>query len=309
VQECVALAAAEETYAGGRRLLETLAGLRIPHQTLENIAQELGDALAEQRDGGALPVQEAPETLCLTTDGAKVPMRDGWREARVVASFAYDTMPGGSEPEPQGIAYSARVEDCEATGRRMAEEARRRGADQARRLVVIGDGADWIWNQAEEHFPQAIEVVDWYHAVEHLWDVANTLFGQGTDEASEWQQARQRQLADGDVDAVLQAMSALFWQRRRQQRDFRNSEAEHVLQTNLSYFSTHRKRMDYARFRREKIPLASGVVESACKHLVNQRCKRSGMQWKKPGLHAVLELRSALVSNQWHHVQNLLKAA
>ena len=310
VQECVGMTVAEETYAGGRRLLATLTGLEIPHHTLETIAEDIGESLVVERDEGSqAEEEETPGTLCISTDGVKVPMRDGWHEARVVASFAYDVSPGGSEPERSRVAYSARVEDSEATGRRMAAEARRRGAERASRLVVIGDGADWIWNQAQEHFPQAIEIVDWYHAVEHLWDVANTLFGQGSNTARAWAKARKEELWQGDVDAVLQAMRTLFWQKRGSDGSFRNSESEHVLQTNMSYFSTHRKRMNYARFRREQLPMGSGVIESACKHFVAQRCKRSGMKWKTPGLHAVLELRAALLSNQWSRVKNMLKAA
>ena len=108
---------------------------------------------------------------------------------------------------------------------------------------------------------------------------------------------------------MIAELRRLFWEKRRSEEDFRGSEREHIVQSNLSYFSTHRKRMDYARFRQEKLPLGSGVVESACKHYVAQRCKRSGMKWKPQGLHAVLELPAALLSNQWYRVPNLLKAA
>jgi len=316
VQECVALTMAEETYAGGRRLLSTLANLEIPHHTLETITVELGEALVEERDEQTarafeteIESPERPETLCVTTDGAKVPMRDGWREARLVAVFPHDIPPGGSEPESGRISYSARVEDCEATGKRMYAEAQRRGAAHAKRIAVIGDGAEWIWNQAAEHFPQVIEVVDWFHATEHLWEVANGLFDQGSDKARAWEQAREQELKEGDVRLVIARLRKLLYEKRRKKKRFRGSEQEHVLQRNLAYFESHQKRMDYARFRDDGLPIASGVVESACKHYVAQRCKRSGMQWNKSGLHPVLELRSALLSNEWHRVQNLFKAA
>lgn len=316
VQECVALTIAEETYVGGRRLLETLAGLSLGHHTLESMAIDMGRALMERTDAEIKESQregldslERPQTLCIATDGVKVPMREGWQEAKVVTVFDYDVTPGGSDPEPGRISKSARVEHCEQTGQRMYAQAQLRGAEYAERIVVIGDGAEWIWNQSAEHFPQAIEIVDWYHATEHLWEVANTVYGQGSEQACAWQKQREAELWEGQVEEVLNAMRELFWSKRRRERDFRGSEAEHVLQTNLAYFENHRKRMDYARFRREKLPLGSGTVESACKHYVAQRCKRSGMKWNKKGLHAVLELRSALVSDDWQRVQALFKAA
>jgi hypothetical protein len=316
VQECVALTIAEETYVGGRRLLETLAGLSLGHHTLECMATDMGQALADQTDAEieqsgqeGLSSQERPKTLCITTDGVKVPLREGWKEARVVAVYDFDVTPGGSDPEPGRICKSARVESSEHTGKRMLAQAQRRGAANAERVVVLGDGADWIWTQSELHFPQAIEVLDWYHATEHLWAVANAVYGQGSPEATAWAKQQEAALWQGEVGEVLEAMRELLWSKRRRDRGFRGSEAEHVLQTNLAYFERHRKRMNYAHFRREKIPIGSGTVESACKHYVAQRCKRSGMRWNKEGLHAVLELRSALLSDEWHRVQNLFKAA
>ena len=141
-----------------------------------------------------------------------------------------------------------------------------------------------------------------------LWG-RQKVYGQGSEPARTWQKQREAELWEGQVKEVLEAMRELFWLKRKSQRGFRGSEAEHVLQTNLAYFDNHRKRMDYARFRREKLPLGSGSVESACKHFVAQRCKRSGMRWNEEGLHAVLELRSALVSDDWQRVQSLFKAA
>lgn len=317
VQEAVVLAVAETTYGGSRRLLETLAGLRLPHQTLESIAQDIGGDLVKQR---LVEIEEAqedtlsepaivPETLCISTDGVKVPMHEGWQEARVVAVFPYDVTPGGSEAEPGRITYSARVENCEETGKRMYAQAQKYGARKAKRVAVIGDGADWIWNQSEHHFPGAIEIVDWYHATQHLWAVGNALFGQSTSGAKQWEQRCEALLWEGHVKAVIAEMRKIFWRKRRRDQNFVGSETEHVLQTNMAYFSTHLKRMDYAKFRAEKLPIGSGTVESACKHYVAQRCKRSGMKWKSPGIHAVLELRAALLSDEWSRVQQLLKTA
>jgi len=316
VQECVALTVAEETYIGARRLLHTLAGLSLGHHTLESMAIDLGTTLVAGRDAQieqslreGVKSSETPSTLCIGTDGVKVPMREGWQEARVVTVFPYEVTAGGSDPEPGRISKSARVEPCEATGRRMYAEAQLRGLENAERVVVLGDGAEWIWNQSAEHFPEAIEIVDWYHATQHLWEVANALYGPDSSQAAAWQRQREEELWEGRLTAVLAAMRRIGGERRRTEPSFEGSEAEQVLRRNMDYFQAHRHRMDYGRFRREKLPLSSATVESACKHYVTQRCKRSGMQWNREGLHAVLELRSALVSDDWQRVEALFKAA
>jgi hypothetical protein len=316
VQEVVVFTMAQESYGQGRRLLGTLTGLEISHQTVESITLELGQELVAQRQSqiaqtlqGDVPTQACPTTLCVSVDGGHVPMWDAWHEARVVGVFPYQVPPGGTEPEPGRISYSAYVEDCEATGRRMYAEAQRRGAGHADRIAVLGDGAQWIWNQAAEHFPGAWEIVDWYHATEHLWQVANTLFPQGSAQARAWEQSWETQLWEGNVKAVITQLRQRLYQGRRSKKHFRGSEHESILQNNLAYFEGHQKRMNYARFRQENLPISSAVVESACKHYLAHRFKRSGMRWKKPGLDAVLELRSALLSHEWHRVQNLLRAA
>jgi len=316
VQECVAMAVASETYLQAKRLLESLAGLNLSHYVLEEIAEQLGSDLGkerqdmiEQAEKDELNSEERSETLVVQTDGVFVRTREGWQEAKTVAAFPHDIKEGGCEPEPGRISYSSRVEDCEQAGRRMYAEACRRGLKNVRRVAIIGDGAEWIWNQSALHFPKAIEIVDWYHATQHLWEVANALFGEKSIEGRQWEQQQEAWLWDGEVDEVLREMQRQLWSRRKTEKRFKNSERESILQRNLGYFTRHKKRMDYARFRKDKLPIGSGVVESSCKHYVGQRCDRSGMRWNHTGLHAILELRSALVSDEWDRVQKLFKAA
>jgi len=317
VQECVAMAVASQTYLESKRLLETLAGLRLSHYVLEEIAEQLGSALGserqamiEQAEEDELSSAERPGTLVIETDGVFVRTReDGWKEAKSVVVFPYEVTAGGCEPEPGRVSYSAKVEDCEQAGRRMYAEACRRGLKTAQRVVVLADGAEWIWNQSRLHFPKAIEVIDWYHAVERLWNVANTVFGEQSPEAKQWEEQQEAFLWEGQVESVLQAMRNELFSRKKTEKNFLGSDREAILQTNLAYFTRHMRRMDYARFRKEKLPIGSGVVESSCKHYVAQRCERSGMRWNYPGLHAILELRAALLSDDWRRVQDLFKAA
>ena len=169
--------------------------------------------------------------------------------------------------------------------------------EKAKRVVFMGDGAPWIWNLAEEHFPQAIEIVDYYHAVEHLWGAGEALWGnRDTSTATKgWVRHNRRLLKKGRVDLVIGAM-----ERGQTQRSSCLSEsAATTLRRNLDYFRTNRHRMQYDRYRRLKLPIGTGAVEGSCKFVVQSRFKKPGARWSESGLRKMLALKLARLNNQW----------
>jgi hypothetical protein len=169
---------------------------------------------------------------------------------------------------------------------RVEREARRRGFDQARRRVVLGDGAPWIWNLADELFPGAIQIVDIYHAKEHLWDVAKAIYGAGTDLAERWAKARRDELDDGNIDAVLDALRA-------------HAPANEQARQCLGYIVNNQHRMRYPLFRAQGLCVSSGVVEAGCKVAIGTRLKRAGMRWTLAGANAIIALRCSKLSNRF----------
>src|SRR5271157_135816 len=155
---------------------------------------------------------------------------------------------------------------------------------QAAKVIYLGDGAAWTWEIARTCFPQAIQILDFYHASEHVVALAQAVYTDpGT--ARNWALRWQSLIYESELDTVL-------------------TEARAATDANLSpegerqvnYLENHRPRMDYRRYRANGWFIGSGIVEAGCKHVVGQRLKQSGMFWTEAGASAVLNLRCALLS-------------
>jgi hypothetical protein len=177
----------------------------------------------------------------------------------------------------------------EQAGARLYGEAVRRGIDPAEELVVcLGDGAPSNWSQFGLHFPKRVEVLDWYHAVEHRWAAGRDRWGEGSAPVQEWVAERKQELWEGRVEAVLAAL--------------KGDQAEPSVATEVHYFETNQERMRYAQFRAKGYPIGSGTVESACKRVIGARLKQAGMGWTKAGAQAILSLRAHLLSGRWETI-------
>jgi hypothetical protein len=152
-------------------------------------------------------------------------------------------------------------------------------------VVVLGDGAHWIWTLAEHLFPDRVEILDWYHADEHISKLARVLYGDGTVRAKQWREVQLDRLMEDEVDKVIQGLGFL-------QRGQRSAEKRKEIDELKGYLENNRQRMLYKSFRDSGYDIGSGAVESAVNHVVQQRMKRSGMRWRARGADAMLALRS-----------------
>jgi hypothetical protein len=297
---------AAATFAPAAALLERLTGLVVADETLRQHAEQQGAALhAAQQTAitccqstrtAAEPVVAAPGLLVVQTDGVMVPYADGYHEAKVglVAGWEGERLVAPS--------YVAAREPAAAFGSRLLTEAARRGALEVvawtggrtgpglarlRPVVVLGDGAPWIWHLAAEHFGECREIVDWYHASEHVWTLAHVLYGEGTEAAQTWATARLTELHDQGAGALLQAL--------RQVRPT-TLAGRQALRQQRGYFRTNQARMAYPSFVAQRLPIGSGAVESTARHLVQLRLKRPGARWSVAGAQAIMTLRAHLLS-------------
>ena len=170
------------------------------------------------------------------------------------------------------------------------------GVEQAGRRVVLGDGALWIWNLAEEHFPGAIHIVDLYHAKGHLCDVAKTIYGAGSDLAAQWAKARRDELDAGTIDDLLAALRL-------------HVDANDEARKCFDDVTRHRHRMRYPAFRAQGLCVGSGVVEAGCKTAIGVRCKRAGMHWTVAGADAIIVLRCGTLSGRFEDFWEYRSAA
>ena len=165
-------------------------------------------------------------------------------------------------------------------------------------VVVIGDGAAWIWNLADEYFPSAIEIVDYMHAKAHLYDVTRHAFGEHPSKAVErWGELTEPFLYAGDTEEGVARIRGLGVGRGR-------SELTLVLQRDTGSFQKHSHRMQSAAFVAKGYHIGSGVIESACKPVVAQRCKQASMKWSQAGINAGLFWRCLLKNGAWHRFWN-----
>lgn len=313
-------AGAHEPFAAAHRDLAELAGLELTAKRVERSAEAAGARIrvAAQREAGALlggtlvPASSASpiETLYITIDGTGVPTvpretagrpgkgpdgRARTREAKLGCLFTTSRLDDDGRPvrDPGSMSYVAVIESAERFGELLYAEAVRRGVDRAARVVVIGDGARWIWNLAGEHFPGAVGIVDLYHAREHLHEIARLAL---PDDRA-WLDARLAELDAGAIEALLAALAGLH---------ATDGVADRLAEL-TGYFANNRERMRYGRFRTLGLFLGSGVVEAACKTLVGGRLKQSGMRWTVRGAESIISLRCAEASGRWDEVWKWLQ--
>jgi hypothetical protein len=302
------LGASSSSFVDAAGVLERLTGLKVSPETVRLRTEERGELLEERQQAAIAQViktqepaealDRAPGVLLVETDGVLVRYRDGWHEVKL------GLVAGHVDGETVAPSYIAARESAEQFGPRLLAEAARRGALEVLswqgpingqglavlpEVVVLGDGARWIWNLAEDHFGHRTEIVDFYHASEHLWDVAKALHGEGTAAARNWADQQIRDLLKEGVKPVLQALT---------QATAPSSEGAEVLRKETNYFRSNAARMDYPTFRERGLPIGSGAIESAAKHLVQQRLKRPGARWSELGAQSVLAVRSRIVSGR-----------
>ncbi len=193
-------------------------------------------------------------------DGAMIHIRkEGWKELKVGCVFEIALRPEWDQETGETVerahaihnSYTAFLGGPEKFGELVWAEACRRGVPQARDSVVIGDGANWIWNLAQEHFGHSRQVVDWYHADEHLYRAAHVAFGEGSSPAIRWAKGMETSLYQGRAWYVAEAIRGLAEHHPTVAKELR-AEAE--------YFAGNKRRMQYLELREEGFPIGSGMV-------------------------------------------------
>jgi hypothetical protein len=227
-------------------------------------------------------------------DGKGQDGRARTREVKMAVFFTQDRLDQDGWPvrDRASSSYIATFEPAAAFADLVKAESIRRGADHVRQFTVIGDGAAWIWNLAAAKFPEATQIVDLYHAREHLHSLTRSLEFMLGDRKDEWLAARMEDLDYGYIDGIEAAV------RRYPLEGVKKDEAE----KELGYFLNNAPRMRYHWFRQCGLFVGSGVVEAGCKAVIGQRLKQSGMHWTVAGADSIITLRCAEASSQWEAI-------
>jgi hypothetical protein len=292
VQEAVAWADAGFAYGRAAEFLERTAGLTLSKDTHETVSRELGEAVQPQETDRARRAWEslpAAEQFYVTLDGVKVNTDEGWKEPKLGAVFRAHAGEDG-EPIRGPTRYVGHLEEAEDFGERLWRLADASGIEKAQTVIVVGDGAPWIWNLADFHFPQAVQIVDFFHALEKLSEVARSHWPEGAPAAKAWMASCRKALHEGRIARIGRAIKALPAKRR---------DVKELVRKALAYFHENRHRMRYDQFRAKGYFIGSGVIEAGCKSVVAQRFKQSGMRWSRPGFLKLLHLRLCILNGEW----------
>lgn len=251
--------------------------------------QALAAAITAAWAQGAPPATGAPpQRLYVAMDGVRIlGTNGGGREVKV--GVVVPVRQRADREQRQPASYVAGLEPAAAFGPRLALEAHRCGVEGAELVAVLGDGAEWIWQLAAEHFPHATQIVDWFHASERVWALGRALFGEGREPTTAWVEGQLGRLAQGEVAALVAEWRGLPCR----------GEIAAVRDEQVTYFTNQAPRMAYDRYRAAGWDIGSGMVESACKHLIGAREKGSGMRWSETGAQTVAAVRVLLFNDQW----------
>lgn len=316
VTRMIGLVASAGPFLEGSKLLSELAAIDVTDKCVERTAKKLGAAIAVDE---VACVEEEPNpsnTMYAGVDGTGIPMRptelagragkqpDGTaktREVKQCVVWTADSSDAEGNPtrDPGSVSYSAAIESCAWSdickdpppfAQRVERELTRRGYFHAKCQVFMGDGALWIWNLASMVTPQAIQIVDLYHAKEHLSLLAGTIYGPGSDLSRKWADDCHHDLESGNMDAVLRAIGCHM---------SGPGEVGKKASKEFDYFNNNRQRMKYDYFRSLGLCVGSGVVEAGCRAVIGQRLKKSGMFWSINGANAIIALRCSLLSGSF----------
>jgi hypothetical protein len=315
VRRMLAAVGHELPFEQGREQMEVLAGLSVTSKAVERTAEAIGEDIEarQQRELKQarqleLPIPIVPRmpVLYVEMDGTGIPVvrkesegragkQDGQpahtREAKLGCVFTQTAVDKEGYPirDEDSTSYVGAIESCEEFGRRLYAEAWQRGWAKAEKKVVLGDGSEWIWNQAALHFPDATHIVDLYHSREHLGTLAAQLYPQDEPTRKRWLMVEQDRLDQGKIEDLVASLRAL---------ETSHPGLAKEIETEANYFEGNQERMRYAKFRKQGLFVGSGVVEAGCKTVIG-RLKRSGMFWTVRGANAIIALRCCQLSGNF----------
>ncbi len=316
VRRMLATVGQEAPFDHGRQQMKLLADLEVTTKAVERTAEAVGEDIGvgeqeqiQQAMQLDLPmvVGEPIPVLYVEIDATGVPVvkaetvgrpgkTDGkparTREAKLGSVFTQTEWDAEGYPirDPDSTVYTGAIETAEEFGKRIYLEAWKRGWSRAEKKVVIGDGAEWIWNIAQQHFPGAIQILDLYHARQQLWEVVRALYPNDEVRQRRWIMTHQHKLDQGQIRKLVRYLRSLA---------VAHPELADKINGRANYFAHHAERMRYPEFRRQHLFVGSGVIEAGCKTVIGSRCKQSGMFWTVRGANAILALRCCQLNDRF----------
>jgi hypothetical protein len=316
VRRMQAIVGQEAPFDHGRQQMHLLADLEVTTKAVERNAEAIGEDIFKREQEQIqrtvqldLPmvVGEPIPILYVQMDGTGIPVTNSetegrpgkvagqpahTREVKLGCSFTQTKWDEEGYPirDPDSTTYTGAIETAEEFGKRIYLEAWNRGWSRAEKKVVMGDGAEWIWNIADRHFPGAVQIVDLYHARQHLWDLARKLYPNDEVRQKRWMIRQQARLDGGKIEKLVASLGSI---------DSPQVELVEAIRIEVAYFHNNAHRMRYPEFRHQHLFVGTGVMEAGCKTVIGSRLKQSGMFWTVRGANAIIALRCCCLSGRF----------
>jgi hypothetical protein len=252
--------------------------------TVQRYAKKTGVRIADAWDArriqqmcGNLPAPETiPRRLFAAMDGVKIHVDGQWRDAKLGVVYQR-----GNDRRISHSCFYASLERSHQFGPRMRVLADSYGAGLCPDLQVLGDGAEWIWNETSKHFAHCVETLDCYHLKDHVWAVAHARFGQDSPQSKAWMELQHQRLHSDRPGEVIRDIAS--WLPR-------GKANQELRRTTTAYLNTHRHRILYKSLKEGGYDIGSGIIEAGCKTVVKSRLGGAGMRWSGAGASAILQL-------------------
>lgn len=308
------------SFEAAHQSLDYLLGLQVSSTLIRHITEETGQKVHEQQMKSAEIAVERPEeaapaalpkdqkkgTIYVMADGSQVNTRakdkdeSSWKEMKLGLVYSDDHLLTRKDrrsviEDKEYVAYFGSVDGFKKL---LFDAVARAGYGTYIRIVVIGDGAHWIWNMCEELFPDAVQVLDYYHMCENVYSYAKYLYSSDNQRIKGWAEGMITKIENGDIDGAITSIPTET-----------GSKLPAGVPNLCTYLSNNRHRMSYKKLKQSGITIGSGAVESGNKKVIQQRMKQSGMRWGVATGQTIASLRAKSSSGRWSDVERILCAS
>ena len=289
----------------GEQILSELLGLSISAKQIQRVSEHYGQQMEEQIRSYKLHKQEAPvlavkrpdEPVYSMLDGSMLFTREnGWTEIKVGRVFTKSSCVGIQDNRNR-ILQSQYV--CHLGGHKEFLEKWENHIEPYRNKIFIADGAKWIWNHVEDAYPRAVQIVDFFHAVEKIGSYAAIQYSDKA-EKEKWMELQKERLRNNEAAAIIEELNS---------HNTRTTEADKAPTDTIGYYQNNLTRMQYKTYLEKGYLIGSGAIESAHRNVIQQRLKLSGQRWSLQGAQQIANLRACKKSNQWNNLITIIKKA
>ncbi len=308
MQQWIYFTSAKDSFAEATETIEIFSGIKTGCKNVQEAARHYGEQIdKKQKEDIELVFNKntrpkepvGPQRLYIEVDGAHVPKRgkDKWNECRVGVTFE---TPPEENRRPENVQYVAGIEHIEDFGKRLFSQVFFRGVTTAKEVVFLGDGAKANWALAEMHFPNAIHILDFYHACEHIYEARNLKWDEENKEGKSWAKKQKKRLKTGKWDEFIEHFTILPVKTEKQRKEKQKA---------INYFLNNKSRMKYAEYRKCGFYIGSGMAESGCKQVITRRMRITGARWNDYGDKAMIQIRCAYLNGEFRELPLLDDAA